>query len=61
MAAELSGIERLLAGRIGLDPVSVGSPLIFARSTAANEGAGAGRHGRLRALGATVGARSSNR
>ena len=29
MAAELSGIERLLASRIGLDPVSVGSPLIL--------------------------------
>ena len=28
MAAELSGIEGLLASRIGLDPVSVGSPLI---------------------------------
>ena len=31
MAAELSGIEQLLASRIGLDPVSVGSPLIFAQ------------------------------
>ena len=29
MAAELSGIEGLLASRIGLDPVSVGSPLIL--------------------------------
>ena len=28
MAAELSGIEQLLAGRMGLDPISVGSPLI---------------------------------
>src|SRR5271163_3217466 len=29
MAAELSGIERLLADRIGLDPVSVGTQLIL--------------------------------
>ena len=29
MEAELSGIERLLAGRIGLDPVSVGTQLIM--------------------------------
>jgi chemotaxis methyl-accepting protein methylase len=29
MAAELSEIEELLASRIGLDPVSVGSPLIL--------------------------------
>ena len=29
MAAELSEIEQLLASRIGLDPVSVGSPLIL--------------------------------
>ena len=29
MAAELSEIERLLASRIGLDPVSIGSPMIL--------------------------------
>ena len=29
MTTELRGIERLLASRIGLDPVSVGSPLIL--------------------------------
>ena len=47
MATKLSAIEELLASRIGLDPVSVGSPLI-AHGTAANEGARAGRHDRLR-------------
>ena len=29
MATELRGIEELLASRIGLDPISVGSPLIL--------------------------------
>src|SRR5271167_1162492 len=33
MTAELRGIEGLLASRIGLDPVSVGSPLILRAAT----------------------------
>ncbi len=41
MVAELSGIERLLADRIGLDPIAVGPQLIL-RGTATNEGAGTG-------------------
>ena len=36
MVANLGKIEGLLASRIGLDPVSVGSPLIL-RSPAADE------------------------
>ena len=39
MAAALSEIEALLLSRIGLDPVSVGSPLIL-RNAATNERAG---------------------
>ena len=55
MAADLSGIERLLMGRIGLDPVSVGPQQIKCAVQAANEGTGAGRHGCVQSLGANVG------
>ena len=60
MAAELSGIERLLADRIGLDPVSVGPQLIL-RGATTNEGAGAGRHGCVRSAECDSQSRSSRR